>query len=93
MASMSAAAAVQQWAGRRLLASAEATARRKARAASSFLVQLWNLLLVLGGFAGVTYGVYQLAEWAGWIAGGLSLLAVRSLVTFEKAEAHRADRT
>lgn len=89
MASMSAAQAVQQWAGRRLLASAEASARRKARAAGSVLIQLWNLVLVLGGLAGVTYGVYQLAEWAGWIVGGLSLLALRSLVTWEASNAPR----
>lgn len=91
MASMSATQAVQQWAGRRLLASAEASARRKARQAGSVLIQLWNLLLVVGGLAGVTYGVYQLAEWAAWIVGGLSLFALRSLVTFESGD-RRADR-
>lgn len=87
MTSMSAMQTMQSWAGRRLVARAEASARRKARAAGSVLIQLWNLILVLGGLAGVTYGVYQLAEWAGWIVGGLSLLALRSLVTWEDRDA------
>ena len=69
--------------GRRLVARSEANARRRRAQAGSALLALWHLLLVVGGLCAVTYGVYQLAEWAGWIVGGLGAFVLRSVVTWE----------
>lgn len=93
MAQMSAMQTVQTWAGRQLVARAEQAARRKAGEAGSLLITFWNLLLTVAGLAAPTYGIYQLSHAAGWIAGGAALLILRSLVTWEKPEASRANRT
>jgi hypothetical protein len=69
------------WAGRRLVARAERTTRLR-QATTSVTATLWNLLMVLGGLGAITYGVYQLAEWAGWIVGGLCAFAARTFVTW-----------
>lgn len=77
------------WSGRRLVARAESNARRR-KLAGSVLNQVWHLIMVLGGLSAVTYGVYQVADWAGWIAGGLCAFVARSLITWEAPDAPRS---
>jgi hypothetical protein len=74
------------FAGRRMVARAEANERRKARLKQTggvVLTQIWHLLMVLGGLAAVTYGVYQVSTPAGWIVGGLCAFVARSLITWD----------
>lgn len=75
--------------GRRMVARSEANARRRRAQAGSALIALWHLVLVVGGLSAVTYGVWQLAEWAGWIVGGLATFVLRSVVTWEAPNAPR----
>ncbi len=76
--------AALSWAGRRMVSRAEAnTRKRRSVPVAPIMTQVWHLVMVLGGLTAVTYGVYQLTEPGGWIAGGLCAFIARSLITWE----------
>lgn len=54
--------------------------RRRQREVSAFLAVAMRFVLMVGGLAAVTYGVFQASHVAGWIVGGLALLVVEAMV-------------
>lgn len=72
--------AALSWAGKSLQRTAERRQTRRKVAAGSVLVQLWNLLLVLGGLGAFTYAAWSVAHALGFAVGGVCLFVLRSLV-------------
>ena len=77
--------AVYAWAGRRLQELADRRVARQ-RMARSVLVQVWNLLLVLGGLASLTYAAWIVSEALGFAIGGVALFVLRSLVDWRSTD-------
>lgn len=73
------------WAGKALQSAAERRARRKALAShgSAWLIQVWNLLLTLGGLGGIAYAAFLIYVPAGFIVAGVCLLITRSVVVWD----------
>lgn len=68
------------WVSRASANAAERSTKR--RVGTGWLQRLWSLLLVLGGLAAITYAAWSLTEALGWLVGGLSAFALRSLVVW-----------
>jgi hypothetical protein len=54
--------------------------RQRGREVSAGLAVLLRFVLVAAGLAAVTVGFWTLAHWAGWMAGGASLLLLEWVV-------------
>jgi hypothetical protein len=72
--------AALSWAGRGLQRTAERRQARRRVAAGSVLVQLWNLLLTVGGLGAFTVAAWGVAWQLGAAVGGVCLFALRTLV-------------
>lgn len=72
--------AALSWAGKSLQRTAERRQTRRRVAADSVLLQLWNLLLTVGGLGLFTFAAWGVAWQLGAAIGGASLFALRSLV-------------
>ena len=59
---------------------AQGALRRSGRTLGGLLAVALRLVLMVAGFAAVTYGVWSAVHWLGWIVGGVSLLVIEAMV-------------